>query len=304
MSSFGKGEEIKEGGSRKLYTGAENFKVVGVNPTKEEMEAIYGREINYEPEYVGTTTVKDSDGEREVTQVRIDFYLQSEGEDPINTKASFYVANTHHKSQTQKIKVINDFGKTTWLTEQDIKEGTVPQNMSWYNQSGIKVARRGEEEVIDFIVNLLNLPFDLTKIEDPSEAHAKFSKDDLDKMFKGDTSLLKSIIDGTNNKIGVILGVKTKADGGLQQSLFNRKTMRQYTISSTRANKFQYIAKDIADAKANGAFGNVDFGPADYELREYSVVPTTLDASNTNQTDIFATNEESVDDDFDFLSGN
>ena len=304
MSSFGKGEEIKEGGARTLYTGAENFKVVGVNPTKEEMEAIFGREINYDPEYVGTTTVNDADGEREVTQVRIDFYLQSEGENPINTKASYYLANTHHKSQTGKIRVINDFGKTTWLTEQDIKDGTIPQNMSWYNQSGIKVAKRGEEEVIDFIVNLLNLPFDLTKVENVSEAYANFPKTELDKMFKGDMSLIKSIIDGTNNKIGVILGVKTKADGGLQQSLFNRKTMRQYTISSTRANKFQYIAKDIADAKANGAFGNVDFGPADYVLREYTVKPTVLDASNTNQTDIFAGSEAPADDDFDFLGGN
>ena len=122
---FGKSNEVKEGGSRKFFTGVENFNVVAVNPTKAQLEELYGREISYEPEYTGTQTVSDSDGEREVPQVRLDFYLNnSDADNPITTKASFYVMNTHHKSQTGKIKVINDFGKTTWLVEDDVKSKT------------------------------------------------------------------------------------------------------------------------------------------------------------------------------------
>ena len=95
MSAFGKGEEIKEGSAVKLYTGVENFRVVAVNPSKEEMEKMYDRELNFTPEYVGTTKVTDSDGEREVNQIRLDFFLANE-DNSITTKVQFYVADTHH----------------------------------------------------------------------------------------------------------------------------------------------------------------------------------------------------------------
>lgn len=302
MSNFGKGQEISEGGARKFHTGAENFKVVAVNPTKAELEVIYGREINYEPEYSGTTTVKDGDGEREVNQIRLDFFLSNQDkENPINTKASFYVADTHHKSQTGKLKVINDFGRTTWLTEADVKSGDVPQNMQWYNAAGIKVARRGEEEVIDFLVNLLNLPFDLSKVTDVSDAHARISKSEWATIFSGNVSIFNDVIGSTNNKIGVVLGVKTKADGGQMQTIYNRKTLRQYIVGSTKPDRFKWILKDIKDATANGAFGNVDFGPDDLELRVFSVTPTQLSMDNAPaEADAFAGSPagESTEDDW------
>jgi len=300
MSNFGKGQEISEGGNRKLFTGAENFKVVAVNPTKAELEVIYGREITYDPEYTGTTTVSDGDGEREVNQIRLDFYLDNQDENnPIRTKASFYVADTHHKSQTGKVKVINDFGRTTWLTKEDIDSGDMPSNMQWYNASGVKVARRGEEEVIDFLVNLLNLPFDLKKLDDVSDAYAKISKSEWTAIFNGDVSIFRDVIKSTNNKIGVVLGVKTKADGGQMQAIFNRKTMRQYIVSSNKADKFKWVLKDLLDAKANGAFGNVDFGPEDLELREFTVTPTQLSLDTAPAADdAFATETNGADDDW------
>jgi hypothetical protein len=302
MSNFGKGQDASAGGAKKLFTGAENFKVVAVNPTKAELEVIYGREVNYDPEYISKTTVSDGDGEREVDQVRLDFYLDNEDEsNPIRTKASFYVANTHQKSSTGKVKVINDFGRTTWLTKEDIDSGDLPSNMSWYNAAGIKVARRGEEEVIDFLVNLLNLPYDLSKLDDISDAYAKISKSEWDAIFKGDVTIFKDVISSTNNKIGVVLGVKTKADGGQTQAIFNRKTMRQYVVSSNKADKFKWVIKDLLDAKANGAFGNVDFGADDLELREFTITPTQLSLDNAPEAaDAFAT--ESTDDDNDWLN--
>ena len=303
MSNFGKGQEISDGGARKLFTGAENFKVVAVNPTKAELEVIYGREINYDPEYTGTTTVSDGDGEREINQIRLDFYLSNEDvNNPINTKASFYVGDTHHKSQTGKVKVINDFGKTTWLTKEDIDSGDAPANMSWYNMSGVKVARRGEEEVIDFLVNLLNLPFDLSKVDDISDAYAKISKEEWKAIFGGDVTIFKSVLASTNNKIGVVLGVKTKADGGQMQTIFNRRTLRQYILHSKKADKFKWILKDIHDAKANGAFGNVEFGDDSLTLQEYTVTPTQLSLDNApGADDAFAVDAAPAGDD-DWLS--
>lgn len=304
MSAFGQSKSA-EGTQRKLYTGAENFKVVGCNPNKAELEALYGREINFDPEYIGTTKVSDSDGEREVPQIRLDFYLSNE-DDSIQTKIQFYIANTHHRAQSGKFKVINSFGKSTWLDEANIKAQTVPDNMSWYNTDGLKVAKRGEEELISFLVNLLNLPFNLDKVSDVSEAYARLDKEDWAKIFTGDVSYLRSILDSTNNKIGVLLGVKTKGDGGLVQTALNKHTLRQYTIGSTKATKFKYILKDLDEAKAAGALGNVDFGPRDLIIREHQINPTEISSENTNQLDVFATAEASEADstaDDDWLNG-
>lgn len=293
MSAFGN-QQSAGGSVKKLHTGAANFKVVGINPTKEELEAIYGRELNFDPEYTGTTTVTDSDGEREARQIRLDFYLHNEDED-LTEKLQFYVADTHHKSQSGKYKVINSFGKDTWLTEDAIKTKTLPDNMQWYNNDGVKVAKRGEVELISFLVNLLNLPWDTSKVADVSECYARIDKEEWAKIFTGDVSLLKGLIDSTNNKIGILLGVKTKGDGGLVQTSFNRHTLRQYVIGSTRADKFKYILKDLKEAQDAGAFGNVDFGPLDLSIREHQITPTAISADNTNQFDAFAAAEPATD---------
>lgn len=299
-TGFGASKEVKEGGARVFYTGVENFKVIAVNPTQAELGALYGRDIEFVPEYLGTTNVSDAAGEREVPQLKIDFFLRNDDSN-MNVKCTFYMADTFHKSATGKLKVINDFGNTTWLTEDDVKAKNTPENMQWYNPSGVKVAKRGEEEVIDFLKNLLNLPIDLSKLTDQSEAHAKFTADTLKAMFKGDVSLLRQIIDSTNNKVGILLGVKTKADGGLMQACYTRKTLRQYILSSNKGDKFKYLQKDLAEAKANGAYGSVDFGPENMVIREFKVTPTAISTNNMPaQQDVFAGEEAQDDNDFDF----
>lgn len=281
---FGNSVDVGDSIVRKYYTGVQNFEVTAINPTKGELEKMYGRDINYDPEYIGTTTVTDGAGEREVTQIRLDFFLRNEIED-LSLKASFYLVDTFHKGQSGKFKVINDFGNTTWLTEEDIKSGDVPENMQWYNKSGMKIAKRGEEEVIDFLKNLLNLPIDLSKVTDVTTAYARFPKEELVKIFAGDVSMLSKVILNTNNKIGLLLGVKTKADNGMVQAVYNRKTLRQYIMNSTKADKFKYIQKDLAEAKANGAYGNVEFGPLDMVFREHSITPSSLNTSNLPPAD-------------------
>ncbi len=306
--AFGKQIESSEGFVKKLYTGVENFKVVAVNPTKAELEALYDRELNFDPEYIGTTKVTDSDGEREVPQIRLDFFLANE-DDSITTKIQFYVANTHHKSQSGKFKVINSFGKDTWLDEDAIKSGVAPSNMHWYSMDGVKVAKRGEVELISFLVNLLNLPFNLDKLEDVSDAYARIDKAEWTKIFAGDVSLLTSLIEGTNNKVGVLLGVKTKMDGKLVQSAMNKHTLRQYIIGQNKKpeDKFKWILKDLDEAKAAGAYGNIDFGPRELSIREYQPTPTAISTENMNQMDVFAAAEANADSvpagDDDWLNG-
>lgn len=303
MSAFGEQVEVKEGSAVKLYTGVENFKVVAVNPTKKEMEEMYGRELNFTPEYIGDAKITDSDGERDVKQIRLDFFLANE-DNSITTKIQFYVANTHHRSASGKYKCINSFGKDVWLNKNAEGRLEIPENMQWYNDDGVKVARRGEVEMISFLVNLLNLPFNLDKVANVSECYARIDSHEWQKIIAGDVTLLRNIIAGTNNKVGVLLGVKTTGEGKLRQTAFNKHTLRQFTLPSTKPAKYKYIMKDLDDAKANGALGNVDFGPRDLILSEHQLQPTVISNNNTNQADIFATSqapEQEAEDNQDWL---
>jgi hypothetical protein len=91
------------------------------------------------------------------------------------------------------------------------------------------------------------------------------------------------------------------------QTTFNRHTLRQYVVAGTKKDKFKYILKDLDEAVAAGAFGNVDFGPRDLSLREHEITPTSVSTENTNQLDVFATAdapaEEVTADDDDWLNG-
>jgi hypothetical protein len=291
---FGTGNEVKDF-KRSFYTGVENFKVIATSPTKGELEALWGRELGFELDYLGTQTVSDGDGEREVNQVRVDFYLSNEDVDrPISTKASFYLMNTHHKSQTGKLKCINSFGEDAWLTEDDIKNKTLPQNMQWYDNTGVRVAKRGEIELIDFLKSLLNIPFNNDKLVNKEDGHASLKPEDMEAIFKGDFSSLRAIVTSTNNKIGMALGVKTSTDGKLRQTVYGRKTLRQYSLHSSRADKFKWVEQHINETQASSALAQVDFGPSDLLLREYVVTPTKM--TSDNAPDIFAEDTSAPDD--------
>jgi hypothetical protein len=292
MSAFGKEVEITEGAEIKLYTGVENFKVVALNPSKEEMEEMYGREINFTPDYIGEVEVEDTDGKRKVKQIRLDFFLANEDES-ITTKLQFYVSDTHHRSTTGKFKCINSFGADIWLEKDAVDEQILPDNLQWYNADGVKIARRGEVELISFLVNFLNLPYDLSKVSDVSDAYAKIDDTEWKKMINnGNVDLLRKIVGSTNNKIGVLLGVKTNTEGKLRQTTLNRTTFRQFVLSSKKATKYKYALKDLDSAKANGALGNVDFGGDSLLLQEHTLEKTVISDENTSQTDIFATSDE------------
>lgn len=254
--NFATANEASDGYERKLYTGIENFKVTHVNPTHEQLKEIYGENAK-EPVYLST----DEDGNK---RLRFDFYIDNvaeEDEPSIKTKFSLFMSPKHTLSQTDKYKYLNKFGQFAWLP----KDGTVPENMSWFVEDGKRKAYDGEEEVIGFLRNILNLPSH-EKAKQPSDAESLFSEDDITKFFSGDFSGIRDIVLSSPNKIGLLLGVKRADNGNLYQDVFTRVTLRQYSKNSK---KFDYIRKNVMEAQENGAYPNTDFGNIDYVLREY-----------------------------------
>ena len=286
MSNFGGGSEATDGYIKRLWTGVENFKVTSLNPTQEQLKAIYGDGVK-EPVYVGKGSKGDEPNKIEFDQVRLDFYIESENdivEDIIKTKISFYLGK-YLRSNTEgtKKQLINAFGQTAWLTDAQVEEGkTKPviglvggKGTYEFNTKGMRQAYEGEDQFIEFLRNLLNLPSPKTA-EKESDAMSQFSTADLDAIIRGDVKSIAGLISRTKNKVGLLLGVKTVGDK-MYQDVYNRKTLRQYAKNSA---KFDWLRKDVESAQQNGAYPNTNFGDSAYKLVEFldGAIPTNSGA--------------------------
>jgi phosphotransferase system IIB component len=250
--------------AKKLYTGLVTANVVSVNPNAAEKAALYGGEVKEEPVYIG----KNQEGT--VDQVRIDFHLDTnvtdeEGVPRVKTTTSFYVVNEGRTSQTGKINVTNKFGQFVWVTPEDLASGTSPY--TWFSTIGMRAAFRGEEDLLNFIKNLLNVPNLKGDMSNVADAEACFTN--VPSFFTGDVSEVKNAAASTNNKVKVLMGVRTTDEGKMYQAIYNKKVERAYSTQT------QYIAKSLAESQEFGAYSDVDFGSEPFTFGEYSLEPST-----------------------------
>tara|TARA_R110000851_G_scaffold78000_5_gene172065 strand:+ start:6323 stop:7168 length:846 start_codon:yes stop_codon:yes gene_type:complete len=256
MSNFGQAKEAGEGFVNKLYTGVENFKVTHVNPNQEALKAIYGESAK-----VPVYTSVDDKGNR---QVRVDIYVDNdaaEGEPSIKTKTTFFITEAEKLSQTGKKLFINAYGQTAWLP----LDGSIPDAMGWYDLDGSRPAFAGEENLIGFIRNILNLT-SVAKAENKADAASQFSVSDWTGMFTGSFGAVQGAMTSPN-KIGLLLGVKTTDEGKMYQDVYTRNTLRQWAKES---GNFDYLRNDVTEAQNNGAYSKTVFGSPDYKLREFT----------------------------------
>lgn len=290
--AFATGKESTDEVKFKNYIGIAPVFILGVNPNKEELEKIYGRTLDKEPEYVGKTTIGQDENKKEVEQIRIDFIVKT---DPkfkdcdIETisKVSFYLANSYrYNGDRNKVQMINVYGETAWIPVEDAKAGKTPDNMSWYNTEGMRPLFIGEEELISFIKNYLGIPNRSYKdnktgetitIPDVTEAQASFTKDEITAMIKGNVAVLRQVINGQpNNKIKVMFGVKS-VEGKEYQTIFNLATAKN------NASNYDRIKKVLEEKLAVGAFATTTFSTD--IIHEYTVVPTESSSFSVEETE-------------------
>lgn len=275
MSVFGQTQETGEGFVRKIYTGLENFKVIALNPSHAKLKEMFGENAK-EPVYCSKSEVKDNDGNTigEVDQIKLDFYLDNmDEENPIKTKMTLYVNRQEFKSsQKGTIEVINLYGRTAWLTEEQIAQGLPEYQLAKkaggtfpFDGEGMRKSFRGEAIVISTLRTLMGLKAPKDG-EDKSNSASQFSVQDWDGFFKGNFTLIQKLVESAPNKIGLLLGAKT-VEENVYQDVYSRAVLPAY-IKNTR--KLDYFRGQVENAKANGAYGSTDFGDPSYKLVEYN----------------------------------
>lgn len=292
--AFGKAVETKETTAIKRYIGIAPVQIVAVNPTKTELENIYNTTLEKEPEYLGST---EKNG-KNIPQIRIDFVVKTNPEKSngieMTTKMAFFVKKSYmtNKDDT-KIKVIDKYGRTAWVTKEEYQNKLIPmtQNGPARIDNGYRPCYVGEEELLKFIKNYLGIN-DVDEYVDkvwrmranPQNYEAGFSN--IEKWFGGDISEIKSAIAMMpNNYVKVLFGVRHTDDGKEYQDTFNRATLKY------NARKNTPIEKALNDAKQNGAYPNTDFEIC--ELKEYNPTPTNLATPAVSDDDLPFGNENS-----------
>ena len=268
--AFAKGNETKESaGSFKKYEGFGISKILAVNPTKKELEAILGREIANEPTYVD----KDANG---VDRVKLSFVMQTipdknAGIDII-TIGNLWLKKQTRISQSGKTQLIDKYGTVKWLMKDDLKSP-----VEAFDNASARPTCNGEEELTNLlrIHNNINPAIKYNQntnvwsfVEgDLTNSEARI--DDIAKLFKGDVSEIKAILnDKPDNLINTLYYV-SETDGKEYQNICLNK------VASIYAKNLNPVKDYVLNKQQAGGYPGVKFYFGN--LRERIVEPTAVE---------------------------
>ena len=276
---------------RRLYTGVGVAKVIAVNPTKDEMESIYGMSVQNEPVYAGTART----GEK---QMRVSFILSvNVNEDkPILTNLTFFLNDAFMKgSNSGKYQVIDKYGRTAWATQDEIDANKIPQyaNGPARIDKAYRKVYSGEANLEQFIRALLCLN-DAEYYNSNTSSWVKRTGSELDAcegvledvkaIINGNIQELKDIVKmASNNEVKILLGVRNSNDGRQYQAVYTDLFVRNKSKMETAIEQFK---RSLDDRVSNGGYNTGEFDVA--PVHEYKVVPTSF-ATEESKPEIPAT---------------
>ena len=268
--------------SFKLYKGVAAFNIVAVNPTKAEMEKLTGRTMDKEPEYIGKD---DEDNDN----IRVTFWAKTSPEAKVNNGIEMLTSFSYMLTKKQrvgsnsgKVQVIDKYGRTAWATKEDIASKSIPQYSSGPANidKDYRPACDGEEYLIDFLIQWLNIPGPAlykegkwVMKEDPSDSEVSLN---LGELFKGNVKELAELVKlATNYAVKAVIGVRTTDEGKQYQQVFTRK------FAKNAVTDYSKLDAAIAEFKANGGAANVDYDCT--PLHENVVEETTFKETTTSE---------------------
>lgn len=284
--AFARGKESTDGENYKKVIGVGSVYVLAVNPTKAELEKLYGTEIEKEPEYVGEVEVGED--KHKVPNVRLNFIVKTDAEKhgiDLTTNISFFLRReARYNRDASKVQVIDKYGRTAWVTTEQLKQHEIPvyKNGAANIDKDYRPCYVGEEELTNFVKSYLNIPNVMRYVNgswvmnsNPDESLSRL--DHIEDYFKGKFTELKEIINlQPNNRVKCLFGVRTNDDNRQFQAVYTNMFLKQ------RVTDYSSLDKDLQERKAAGAYSNTEFQVCD--LKEYEVQAT--DFSKTSASDL------------------
>lgn len=276
----------------KRYIGLANSQVIAVNPTKAELEKIYGREISEEPKY----TIEDEDrGTGTVVDILVKTDPATNNDIDIIAHVRFNLFPTpcYNKDKTS-VRIIDNYGNSVWMPEADAKAGKKPLTKNGDPaaiDTKYRIAFVGEADIIDFLRKFVfrKGAFNMVdgtwvKREDAEDVHIYFTNPK--KLLSGDvTEIKEAIAYQPHNKIKLLYGVRTNNEGKQYQQVLAAYDMM--LRNNANATAIASLEKRLIAAKNSGMYASVEYKVQ--ELQEYTVEPTNL--SNTPATDAASTDD-------------
>lgn len=279
--AIGKTQESTETQEFKKYIGVGSSFVVAVNPTKKELENIYGREQTNDPEYV-----VDTDQGKEA---RIVFIVKTDPENnngiEMINRATFTLRSTpaYNRDQT-KVQVIDKYGNFTWADAETAKAGgkLVDKNGNPRRiDDSYRMACVGEAALVDFLKHYLCVGsafnyVNSTWVKKDDADDYVFGLEHIKDYFTGNFSEIKEAIAlQPNNKIKLLYGIRTTDEGKQYQAIATRENLM--LSNSAGSNAYLRLEKEINRLKDNGSYANTEFKVQ--ELAEYNVEATDLNTA-------------------------
>lgn len=214
--SSGIGGKKREAKEFSLKVGVGEVEVVAVNPDREDLCSLLGRDIEKDPEYCNE---KDVEGKK-VKTVRLSFYVKDKNsEDGRIDQITFFLEDRERTNKAgDKYQFINAIGRSTWAaTDKDLPE--------WFTKRDYRKARVGEGELYEFLVTWLQ---DLDYRDAGTVLELNW-----DKLIKGNVKELREQINGEYS--GSIAVGFTVRNVEVVDKDTEEKVVRQYQAISNKA---------------------------------------------------------------------
>lgn len=275
-----------------ITLGKHKYNVLAVNPSQAQLAAMKAKGINVfvpteEPKYIGKTS-STFGGPEDTDYFDVVFHLRSTINPDIITMCRYRILRTLESSKDGlKKRVINLYGQTSWLTDQEIQAKVIPTNLAFFLPDSMRPTFRGEESLIKFIRAFLNMPVvsnptmgadgKMRKSVDVDKRplyQTMFNKEDFDGLFTGKFDGIQGIVaSAPDAAVVLVTGARTveatepgKANK-VYQAFFTDEPLRSFAMEKDTADS--YIVKQIEDAVNNGRYSNVYWGLPNISPREY-----------------------------------
>lgn len=309
-----KANASSQGSEFKKYVGVASFTVHGVNPSKDELEKFYGREIQDEPVYL-VDKVDENDNNKPYKQLRVSFLIEAQPADlldasekeaiitnagldtTLKTTINFFIDSRYaFNSDKSKVQVIDKYGRTAWVTVEQAKNHQIPvyKNGPARIDADYRPCYKREEKLTQFILNYLNVtPIDTwnkntaTWMTNPHPEDCEGRLDKIKNYFAGDISELVEYCGlMPTNRIKLCLGVRTDDDGKQYLTVYTGLTLRNGTKSYTA------LKDDISNSNNNNTvFTNDPLGNIT-NVQEYKEVVVETDLSKAADDPFASTDDE------------